>query len=463
MASRGRRTFIAGVGCTAFIKPRGQRTTDEMGLEAATKALLDAGLTYDAIEAAYVGYCFGDSTTGQHALYQLGMTGIPITNVNNNCSTGSTALYNANNLVKSGLNECVLALGFERMSRGSLGTNFPDREPPIQIWGATSFELEEGLSVGENFGPSAPRMFANGSQEYFDKFGGNVNHLAQIASKNHKHSVNNPYSQFRDGWSVEQVLAAPKISKQLTKYMCSPTSDGAACCIVASEDFIRKHGLENQAIEIVSQALTTDDPSTFETRSAMDVVGFTMSKNCANKVFSDAGFKGEREGRDQVGVVELHDCFSSNELITYDALGLCEPGQAHKLVERGDNTYGGKYVINPSGGLEAKGHPLGATGLGMHFYITMQLRHWAGPMQAPGLFDTPDKRGKYGLVHNIGLGGAVVCSLLRRPEFYKEGGEDGRKRLGYNHAHECRPITRADVDKVKATKHSPYILGLAKL
>lgn len=110
------------------------------------------------------------------------MTGIPITNVNNNCSTGSTALYNANNLVKSGLNECVLALGFERMSRGSLGTNFPDREPPTRIWGATSFELEEGLSVGENFGPGAPRMFANGSQEYFDKFGGNVNHLAQIGA-----------------------------------------------------------------------------------------------------------------------------------------------------------------------------------------------------------------------------------------------------------------------------------------
>ncbi|KAM5531502.1 hypothetical protein V8D89_014827 [Ganoderma adspersum] len=462
MAPKGQRSFIVGVGCTAFTKPRGLRTTEEMGLEAATKALLDAGITYDEVQAAFVGYCYGDSTAGQRALYQLGMTGIPISNMNNNCSTGSTALYNANILVRAGMYDCTLALGFERMARGSLGTNFPDRESPTAVFGASSIELEETLSAGENHGPGAPRMFANGAQEYFDKFGGSIDHLARIASKNHKHSVNNPYSQFRDGWSVEQILAAPKISKQLTKFMCSPTSDGGGCCIIASEDFVHKHGLENQAIEIVAQALTTDDPTTFESRSAMNVVGYTMSKNCADQVFAQAGFK-EGEGRDQVGVVELHDCFAANELLTYDALGLCEHGQAHKIVERGDNTYGGKYVVNPSGGLEAKGHPLGATGLGMHFYITMQLRQWAGPMQAPGLLDVPDKRGKYGLVHNIGLGGAVVCSLLRRPEFYKEGGEDGRKRLGYNHGHECRPITRQDVDKVKAQKNSPYILQLAKL
>ncbi|THH01508.1 hypothetical protein EW026_g1209 [Hermanssonia centrifuga] len=449
-----RRTFIVGAGCTAFIKPRALRTTEDMGLEAATKALLDAGLTYDAVQAACVGFVYGDSASGQRALYNLGMTGIPITNVNNNCATGSTALYQANNLVKGGLVDCALALGFERMSRGSLGTTWPDRPSPMQPFNAASEETENQLTAGTNFGPFAPRMFANGAQEYFEKYGGSIEHLAQIASKNHKHSVNNPYSQFRDGWSVEQVLNAQKINNQLTKFMCSPTSDGSACCVVASEAFVRANKLENQAIEIVSQALTTDDIATFESGSAMNVVGYTMTKNCADKVFADAGFK-PGEGRDQVGVVELHDCFSANELITYDALGLCAPGQAHKMVESGDNTYGGKYVVNPSGGLEAKGHPLGATGLGMHFYIAMQLRGWAGPMQAPGLFDIADKRGKYGLVHNIGLGGAVVCSLLRRPEFYEEGGTDGRARLGYNHAHECRPVTMADVNKIKSQKSSP--------
>ncbi|TFK38615.1 thiolase-like protein [Crucibulum laeve] len=457
----GRRTFLIGGGCTAFIKPRATRSTEDMGLEAATKALLDAGITYDAVQNAFVGYCYGDSTSGQRALYNLGLTHIPIVNVNNNCSTGSSALYQANNSVKYGQTECSLALGFERMKPGSLGTNFPDRPSPISLFNKRSEELERE-ELGENHGPGAPRMFSNGAKEYFDKYGGSIDHLAQIASKNHKHSVNNPYSQFRDGWSVEQVKAATKITNELTKFMCSPTSDGAACCIVASEDFVHAHRLENQAIEIVAQALTTDGTETFEGRSAMDVVGYGMSKACADQVFKDAGFA-EGRGRDQVGVVELHDCFAANELITYPALGLCAKDEAHKLVERGDNTYGGKYVVNPSGGLEAKGHPLGATGLGMHFYIMMQLRDWAGPMQAPGLFDIPDKRGKFGLVHNVGLGGAVVVSLLRRPEFFKPGGVDGRSRLGYNHAHECRPVTMKDVDKVKSKKSSPYVLQHAKL
>ncbi|KXN84815.1 Non-specific lipid-transfer protein [Leucoagaricus sp. SymC.cos] len=458
--SNGRRTFLVGAGCTAFIKPRGKRTTEDMGLEAATKALLDAGITYDSIETAFVGYCYGDSTTGQRSLYNLGLTHIPIVNVNNNCSTGSTALFQANSAVKYGQVECALALGFERMKPGSLGTNFPDRPPPTLLINARSFELED--EFGENHGPGAPRVFDNGAKEYFAKYGGGVDHLAMIASKNHKHSVNNPYSQFRDGWSVEQVKAAPKITKQLTKFMCSPTSDGAAACVVASEDFVHKHGLENQAVEVVAMHLTTDGIGTFEGRSPMEVVGYGMTKSCADKVFKDAGFA-PGEGRDQVGVAELHDCFAANELITYPALGLCKEDEACKMVERGDNTYGGKYVINPSGGLEAKGHPLGATGLGMHFYIMMQLRNWAGPMQAPGLFDVPDLRGKYGLVHNVGLGGAVVVSLLRRPDFYKPGGPDGRTRLGYNHACECKPVTMADVDKVKSKKSSQYILHHAKL
>ncbi|XP_006454829.1 hypothetical protein AGABI2DRAFT_190063 [Agaricus bisporus var. bisporus H97] len=456
----GRRIFIIGAGCTAFIKPRGKRTTEDMGLEAATKALLDAGITYDEIETAAVGYCYGDSTSGQRALYNLGLTNIPIVNVNNNCSTGSAALFQASNAVKYGQVECSLALGFERMKPGSLGTNFPDRPGPTMLIGQRSTELEE--EFGDNHGPGAPRMFDNGAMEYFAKYGGGVDHLAMIASKNHKHSMNNPYSQFRDGWSVEQVKAAPKITRQLTKFMCSPTSDGSAACVIASEDFVHKHGLENQAIEIVAINMATDGPETFEGSSPMNVVGYSMAKTCADKTFADAGF-GPGQGRDQVGVVELHDCFAANELITYPALGLCKEDEACKMAERGDNTYGGKYVVNPSGGLEAKGHPLGATGLGMHFYITMQLRDWAGPMQAPGLFDTSDPRGKYGLVHNVGLGGAVVVSLLRRPEFYKPGGPDGRSRLGYNHAHECKPVTMADVDKVKSKKDSPYVLHHAKL
>jgi len=200
----------------------------------------------------------------------------------------------------------------------------------------------------------------------------------------------------------------------------------------------------------------TDGIETFEARTAVELVGFSMTRRCADEVFSQAGFQ-TGEGRDQVAVVELHDCFASNELITYDALRLCSPGGAVKLVERGDNTYGGKYVVNPSGGLEAKGHPLGATGLGMHFYITMQLRGWAGPMQVPGA------TGKIGLVHNIGLGGAVVCSLLRRPRFYKMGSESGIDRVGYDHGYICRPVTMSDVNKVRSIHSSNFVLERAKL
>ncbi|KAI9453672.1 thiolase-like protein [Lactarius psammicola] len=463
MVAERERVFIIGVGCTAFIKPRGQRGTNEMGLEAATKALLDAGITYDSVEAAFVGYVYGESTTGQAALYQLGLTGIPITNVNNNCSTGSTALVNAAAVVRAGDAHCALALGFERMAPGSLGTKtaFPDRPSPMRPLLAAA----ERASPDSKRGPPMPRVFGAAATEYFKKYGGGMEHLAKIAAKNHKHSVNNPYAQFREGYDEAAVLASPQISNELTKYMCSPTSDGAACCIVANEAFVHANKLENQAIELVATGLATDYAEAFAGRSAMDNVGYGMTRRLADKIFAQAG-----ASRDDVGVVELHDCFAANEaraeftlFVTYPALGLCAVDDAHRFVERGDNTYGGKYVINPSGGLEAKGHPLGATGLAMHFSITMQLRNWAGPMQAPGLFDLPDARGKYGLVHNIGLGGAVVVSLLRRPEFYRANGPDGRDRLGYNHAHELRPITRADVDKVRSKSYSEGLLQLAKL
>ncbi|KAF5314243.1 hypothetical protein D9619_011789 [Psilocybe cf. subviscida] len=269
-------------------------------------------------------------------------------------------------------------------------------------------------------------MFDNGAQEYLMKYGGNIEHLAKIAP----HQTVLPPAQYN-------------------------------------------YGLGNQAIEIVAQALTTDG-TTFEGRSAMDVVGHVMSKWAADKAFKDAGFS-EGQGRDLVGVVELHDCFASNEvkpnliqshIHTHLFLvarhlpyaGLCKKDEAHTLVERGDNTYGGKYVGNSSGGLKAKCHSLGATGIGMHFYIMMQLREWAGPMQASRLFDIPDKRGKFGLIHNVGLGGAVVVSLLHRSEFYKPGRKYGRDGLGYNHAHECRLVTMADVDKVMSKTASRYVL-----
>lgn len=186
----------------------------------------------------------------------------------------------------------------------------------------------------------------------------------------------------------------------LTKLQCCPTSDGAAACILASEEFVRRHGLEAQAVEIVGMEMSTDLESTFKDNSMMKVVGYDMTKHAASRLFSKANLKPQ-----DVNVVELHDCFSANELITYEALGLCEPGKAGELIDRGDNTYGGKYVINPSGGLISKGHPLGATGLAQCSELCWQLRGLAEKRQVPNV--------KLALQHNVGLGGAVVVALYR--------------------------------------------------
>ncbi|GAA6012312.1 hypothetical protein JCM8202_003281 [Rhodotorula sphaerocarpa] len=442
-----RKAYVAGIGITAFAKPRNLIDYPELAVEAATKALLDAGINYDDVEQAFAGYVYGDSTCGQRALYALGLTSIPIINVNNNCSTGSSALWLARQAVEYGVSDCVMALGFEKMSPGSLQNAFNDRDAPLSKTVGLINDMGK-MSIG----PFAAQIFGNGGEEYCEKYeGATREHLAKIASKSHRHSVNNPYAQFRADMSVEQVLKDQKVTNFLTRAMCCPTSDGAGCAIVCSEAFVKRHGLENQAIEIVAQGMATDSARLFEDRSSIELAGVDMSRKAAKEAFGKAKITPQ-----DVQVIELHDCFAANELMTYDAIGLTPPGKAHELVDRGDNTYGGKFVINPSGGLLSKGHPLGATGLGMAFYCCMQLRGWAGPMQDPRCVpDALEKEGKtaYTLAHNVGLGGSAVVTIFRRPDFFKTGGKpDGRDRLGYNHGCECKRVGMADVDKVKSRK-----------
>ncbi|SCV70780.1 BQ2448_3542 [Microbotryum intermedium] len=440
-----RKTFIAGVGMTAFMKPRNLIDYPELAVEAATKALLDAGINYDEVEQAYAGYVYGDSTCGQRALYALGMTAIPIVNVNNNCSTGSSALFLARQMVEAGVAECIMALGFEKMAPGSLTNTFSDRSPPLE----KTIELMNDV-VGVGAGPFAAQIFGNGAEEYCQKYGSTWKDVASIAAKNHKHSAANPYSQFRNVMTTEEVYNDKKVTDNMTRGMCCPTSDGAACAIVVSEDFVKEHNLQNQAIEMVAQAMTTDSPRLFNDRSSIELTGADMTRIAAQKCYKQAGIK-----PDDLSVIELHDCFAANELLVYDALQLTAPGKAHELARSGDNTYGGKFVINPSGGLESKGHPLGATGLGMVFYLVNQLRGWAGPMQDPRCVPgAAERQGKecYALAHNLGLGGSCVVTILKRPGFFAEGGADGRARLGYNHAAECKSVTQTDVDKVKSRK-----------
>jgi acetyl-CoA acyltransferase len=391
------RTFVVGVGMTKFEKP-GAREWDypDMALEAGTKALEDAAIPYETVEQAFVGYCYGESTSGQRAVYQLGLTGIPVVNVNNNCSTGSTALYMARQAVKGGLADCVLALGFEKMEKGSLGVKYTDRTNPIDKHALKMFEIREPEAS-----PPAPQMFGNAGREHMERYGSNADHYAWIGWKNHKHSVNNPYAQFQDEYSIEDIKAAKMIHEPLTKLQCSPTSDGSACAVIASERFVEEHDLWGQAVEIAGQAMATDMSSTFDDNSCIKIVGYDMSKVAAERALEEA-----QTSVDEVDVVELHDCFSANELITYEALGLCGEGEGHKLVEAEATTYGGDGpVVNPSGGLISKGHPLGATGLAQCSELTWQLRGKADKRQVDGA--------KVAMQHNIGLGGACVVSVYK--------------------------------------------------
>jgi sterol carrier protein 2 len=385
----GRKVYVVGVGMTKFEKP-GAREWDypDMAREAGTKALEDAGIPFAAVEQACAGYCYGDSTCGERAVYTLGLTGIPIYNVNN-CATGSTALYMAKQFVEGGLSECVLALGFEKMEKGSLGIKFTDRTNPMDQHAKLMIELR-----GFAKAPPAPQFFGNAGREHMERYGTKPLHFAKIGWKNHKHSVNNPYSQFQDEYTLEQIQAAPMVYEPLTKLQCCPTSDGAAAAILASGDFVRQHGLE-------AMAMATDLPSSFAERSSIKLVGYDMTRKAARKVYEQSGI-----GPEQVDVVELHDCFSCNELITYEALGLCPEGKGGDFVDSGTQTYGGQVVVNPSGGLISKGHPLGATGLAQCAELNWQLRGEAGKRQVEGA--------EFALQHNLGLGGAAVVAMYRK-------------------------------------------------
>ncbi|MEB2343593.1 MAG: lipid-transfer protein [Deltaproteobacteria bacterium] len=394
-----RKVYVIGVGMTKFEKP-GSKQWDypDMAREAGQKALADAKVSYDQVEQVAVGYCYGDSTCGERAVYEIGLSGVPIYNVNNNCSTGSTALFMAKQLVEGGLVDCAMALGFEKMEKGSLGIKYTDRTVPMDKHMKAMVE-KRGFAKA----PAAPQMFGNAGREHMEKYGTKPEVFAKIGWKNHKHSVNNPYSQFQDEYTLEDILNAPMVYDPLTKLQCCPTSDGSGAAILASEDFVKKHGLGAQAIEIAGMAMATDTPSSFDEKSDIKLVGWDMSRKAAQKAYEQSGL-----GPENAQVVELHDCFSANELITYEALGLCPVGKGGELVNEGATTYGGRWVVNPSGGLISKGHPLGATGLAQCSELTWQLRGQADRRQVPGA--------KVAIQHNIGLGGAAVVAVYRKPE-----------------------------------------------
>lgn len=391
-----RKTFVAGVGMIQFRKPGTSEHYDVMGAQAVRHALEDAGIDYTAVQQAYAGYVFGDSTCGQKALYHLGMTGIPVLNVNNNCATGSSAFFLARQAVQSGAVDCALAVGFEEMNPGALKSAYADRPSALERANKLVDEL-----VGRNDLPSnAIRQFAGAGMAHMKKYGTKLETFASIRAKASRHAANNPLAVFRNVVSTEDVMNAPMLwDGVLTRLMACPPTCGAAAAVLVSEDFARRNGLRTDVF-IRAQAMTTDTPDTFERRDMMALVGYGMSQAAARQVYEAAGV-----GPDELDVVELHDCFAHNELISYEALGLCAEGEAAAFVADGRNTYGGQVVTNPSGGLLSKGHPLGATGLAQCFELTHQLRGTAQARQVEGA--------RLGLQHNLGLGGACVVTLYQ--------------------------------------------------
>lgn len=385
---------VAGVGMVPFTKPGRSAPYPQMGAGAARAALEDAGVDYERVEQAYAGYVFGDSTCGQAALYEVGLSGIPVVNVNNNCATGSTALFLARQAVASGAVECALALGFEQMKAGALGASFTDRPDPLGRFQAAMEAIQ-----GPETAPIAAQYFGGAARWHVERFGTKAETFARIAVKARSHAARNPLAVFRDPVTLEEVMASPIVFDPMTRLQCCPPTCGAAAAVLCSEGFAQRHGLST-AVRITAQAMTTDRPDSFDSQDMRRLVGFEMSRSAAQQVYLEGGI-----GPEDIDVIELHDCFTANELLTYEALGLVAEGDGEQMVLDGDNTYGGRWVVNPSGGLLSKGHPLGATGLAQCAELVWQLRGTAGDRQVPGA--------RVALQHNLGLGGACVVTLYQ--------------------------------------------------
>lgn len=395
MSKMNREVLVAGIGMTPFSKPGQSAPYDEMGAEAVRLALADAGIDYRLVEQVYAGFVFAASCAGQRTIYRAGMSGIPVVNVNNDGSTGSTALYLARQAVESGMAECALAVGFEETDSGTVPIAFPDRVSPL-------FDFDKQCNDLVAFDlPLALRYYGGAGYAHMVKYGTTMEDFASVRAKASRHGSNNPLAVFKNMMSVEQVLSAQLLwPGVVTQPMaCSPACGGAAAILV-SRKFAKKHEIDAK-VGIAAQAMTTDLPVTLDSRDIIQLVGKDMAERASKRVYEAAGV-----GPKDIHVVELHDCFAHNEVITYENLGLCPEGGASKFIADGDNTYGGRVVTNPSGGLLSKGHPLGATGLAQCYELTHQLRGSAGQRQVEGA--------THALQHNLGLGGACVITMYQK-------------------------------------------------
>jgi acetyl-CoA acyltransferase len=384
-----RNVYVLGTGMIRFGRYP-EKTVPELGAEAALIALKDAGINIKDVELFASGNLYqANAMIGQRILQQIGQTGVPVINVSNACATGSTAFREAFMAVASGMYEAAMAVGVEQMGKqGLLGGGGGGSDPAY----STEGRIGSGLM---------PAVFGQAGMEHMRKYGTKLEHFAKISVKSHKHATRNPFSQYQNEVSLEDVMNARMVAYPNTLYMCCPTGDGAAAAILVSEDKLKQLAGGRKRARVAASILTSD-PYTERDLTLPDVN--TLTRRAAQKAFEMAGV----EPKD-VSLTELHDCFATAELIHYENLGLCGEGEAAKFIDEGGGMHpdlGGKSPVNVSGGLLSKGHPLGATGVAniceVIWHLTEDER--AKQRQVPNA--------KVGMAHVIGLGSACTVHIL---------------------------------------------------
>src|SRR5437879_8277227 len=380
--------YVLGTGMIKFGRYP-TKSVPELGGEAAILALKDAGVSIKDVEMFACGNLYqSNAMVGQRILQQIGQTGIPVINVSNACATGSTAFREAYLGVASGMYDISMAVGVEQMGKQGLLGGAGGGDPAYSAEG----KLGSGLM---------PAVFGQAGIEHMRKYGTKMEHFAKISVKSHKHATKNPFSQYRNEVSLEDVMNARMVAYPNTLYMCCPTGDGAAAAILVSEDKLKQLAGGRKRARVAASILTSD-PYTDRTLTLPDVN--TLTRRAAQKAFEMAGV-----GPTDVSLTELHDCFATAELIHYENLGLCAEGEAARFIDEGGGKHpdlGGKSPVNVSGGLLSKGHPLGATGVANICEVVWHV--------------TQDERAKerlvlnakVGMAHVIGLGSACTIHIL---------------------------------------------------
>ena len=375
--------YVVGVDMIKFGRFP-DKTVPQIGAQAALLALDDCGLTIHDMEALYFGN-LGQASgmVGQRILQEIGQTGIPVVNVANACATGATAFREGWAAVKAGLYDLVLAVGVEQMGKGLLGG----------AGGGSGISREGLLGSG-----TMPSVFAEAGLEHTRKYGTTFAQFAKVSVKNHHHSTLNPKAMYQIETPLEVVMNAEMISYPNTKLMCSVNVDGSAAAVICSEKKARELGLMKRAVKVRASVLTSDP---WQERDLVMPDVNSCTRLAAKKAYEMAGL-----GADDIDLVELHDCFATAEILHYENLGLCGPGEAGRMIDEGQVALGGRIPVNVSGGLLSKGHPLGATGIANIYEVTTHLRGEAGKRQVEGA--------RIGMTHVIGLGSACGIHILEK-------------------------------------------------